>query len=1162
MFVVPAAAAPSVLDPLSLFSTPSGPASAAPPMPHRDLGVFARTASRAAPGDAHVLSAQPLQPASIGSSPGFSYESDLASRRVGQRAVPVGDVNGDGISDFVATGYVTDFTSALYLFLGSVSGPVLASGFPNTTIPSGPDVAPAGDVNGDGYDDVALFWFGSGSVYIYYGNSSGLDMSTHTTLGSLGLNQYGMNVAPAGDVNGDGFGDLLVGLPNSDGTSPCSSSPGSGVAWLFYGSGSGPNPNPANNWILAGCWWSGSFAGLGTSVCGVGDVNADGFDDIAVGTPGASISGTPYGKVYIVYGSGSGLPLVPGYTNFGSLAGSTAITGQHPFAAFGTTVAPAGDLNEDGYADIAIGAPSDDTYGTDSGEAYVFRGGSPADTAWADQLWWESSGIAFGKMGLTLTPAGDENGDGRPDLLVGEASRIDLAESSGATLLITQWLPFASTNSQVMTAGDVNGDGMSDVLVGDPSYTNGESTEGRVLVYYGAGSPPSGFANWSATQVAEDDPGLGWSVAPAGDVNGDGFDDVLVGAPTYFDWTTPGATNNGLVMLFLGHPGGPSTYYDWAMVGADNDALGYSVAASDLNGDGYSDVIVGAPTAAGDFGEVRIWYGSASGPSFGAPDVTLTGTNFRSRFGHCVAAAGDVNGDGYPDMLVGAPNDQDPVSPVTNEGRAYLYAGGGGGLVTTPLWSKSGGQANGHLGFSVAGAGDMDGNGFGDIVIGVPDADNFIGGNTVIDAGLVWFEFGGKAGIAAQRFFRSTQAGARFGYAVASAGDVNGDGGADVIVGGPNATSTYSNEGVVRVITGGAAGITTLWTQYGGEASGSFGASVSSAGDLDGDGLCDVIVGAPLQNMGGPSDQGRAYVYRGPLPAGGAPFWTASGNGLSYKLGQAVANAGDVNNDGWPDLLVGEPGYTDQFIRQGLCSVYLGSRGYGSYQSLEAYHATAPAHFIEPGCLTDADQLFIASMVRSAAGRAKVRLQYSVKPVMVDLPAPSLSGFTPFSGTGAPGTYGSTTAIFKIVSPLVGGLPYAWSVRTLAHNVWYPTGPWRGPVRNGRLEADVRTPGTWVDVPADRHVATLDLAGVRPNPMIASAAISFSLSRRGPVTLEILDIQGRRVRTLAHGTLEAGSHLVDWDGRGADGVPAGSGVYFVRMEAEGHSLSHRLVRVR
>ena len=93
-------------------------------------------------------------------------------------------------------------------------------------------------------------------------------------------------------------------------------------------------------------------------------------------------------------------------------------------------------------------------------------------------------------------------------------------------------------------------------------------------------------------------------------------------------------------------------------------------------------------------------------------------------------------------------------------------------------------------------------------------------------------------------------------------------------------------------------------------------------------------------------------------------------------------------------------------------------------------------------------------------------------------------------------------------------------------------------------------------------VARLDLAGVRPNPMYASAAVSFSLSKRGSVTLEVLDLQGRRVRSLVHGMLESGPHLLEWDGHGDDGTSVGAGVYFVRMEAEGRSLSHKLVRVR
>jgi flagellar hook assembly protein FlgD len=99
-------------------------------------------------------------------------------------------------------------------------------------------------------------------------------------------------------------------------------------------------------------------------------------------------------------------------------------------------------------------------------------------------------------------------------------------------------------------------------------------------------------------------------------------------------------------------------------------------------------------------------------------------------------------------------------------------------------------------------------------------------------------------------------------------------------------------------------------------------------------------------------------------------------------------------------------------------------------------------------------------------------------------------------------------------------------------------------------------------VPQDRPVATLELADVRPNPAVGPASVSFSLSRPGPVTLEILDVQGRRVRMLAHGAQAAGPHRVDWDGRTDAGVAARAGIYLLRMEAEGRVMSRKLARVQ
>ncbi len=714
-----------------------------------------------------------------------------------------------------------------------------------------------------------------------------------------------------------------------------------------------------------------------------------------------------------------------------------------------------------------------------------------------------------------------------------------------------------------MTAGDVTGDGLSDVLVGDPFYANGESAEGRVLVHYGTGSPPSYSANWSATQTAIENPNFGWSVASAGDVNADGYDDVLVGEPTWYNFTSPGDVNNGLIQLFLGSATGLATTSAWYTWGASGDQLGVSVAsAGDVNGDGYADILAGAHFAAGGFGQAQLWYGGPGGPASFAPNVTITGFSAGSQFGASVAAAGDVDGDGYPDVIVGAPLGVDPTTPRSGEGRAYIFRGGSGGLSTTPLWSRSGGQIDAHLGTSVASAGDANGDSYADAIVGMPDYDATDKlGNVYPDAGRALVEYGASTGMSGEGTL-TVLASWRLGASVAGAGDVNGDGVSDVIVGAPNATNTIAGEGAARVYTGGTnRSLTTLWTQFGGEAFGGFGSAVSSAGDTDGDGLSDVLVGAVFQDAGGAHDQGAAYVFRGPLPAGAAAFWTATGGSPLANMGHSLANAGDVNGDGWSDLMFGEPGYTNTVTRQGFCQVRYGSQGTALFQLGLGYHITAPGHLLQAGCLSDPGGVFLISTGRSTAGRTKVRLQYRVTPV-IGLPVAGASGFTAWTATGAPVANGSLAALAAGASGLTNGVPYAWQLRTLSHSVYFPTGPWRSPVRSGRLETDFRVPGTWLAVDGGPAVSRLMLADARPNPMRTATSIGFALTRSGAVSLEVLDLQGRRVRSLARGVHAAGLHRLDWDGRGEDGAPVGAGIYFVRLEAEGQAFSRKLALLR
>ncbi len=222
----------------------------------------------------------------------------------------------------------------------------------------------------------------------------------------------------------------------------------------------------------------------------------------------------------------------------------------------------------------------------------------------------------------------------------------------------------------VSSAGDVNKDGYDDIIVGAPYYDDGSDTDaGAVYIFYGGPTMDSSYDVKMVGENAYDD--FGYSVSSAGDVNHDGYDDVVVGAPDYADGSN---TYPGAAYIFYGGPSMDASY-DVKMVGENtDDEFGYSVSsAGDVNHDGYDDVVVGAPDYADGSntypGAAYIFYGS---PSMDASyDVKMVGENSNDEFGSSVSVAGDLNNDGYNDVIVGA-RDYDDGSN-TDAGAIYIY---------------------------------------------------------------------------------------------------------------------------------------------------------------------------------------------------------------------------------------------------------------------------------------------------------------------------------------------------------------------------------------------------------------------------------------------------------------------------------------------------------
>jgi menaquinone-dependent protoporphyrinogen IX oxidase len=421
---------------------------------------------------------------------------------------------------------------------------------------------------------------------------------------------------------------------------------------------------------------------------------------------------------------------------------------------------------------------------------------------------------------------------------------------------------FALFGYAVASAGDVNGDGYDDVIVGAPYYGRGHSNEGAVFVFHGSAAGPGPTAAWTA----ESDQAFalfGYAVASAGDVNGDGYDDVMVGAPGYDN----GRISQGAAFLYQGSASGLETVPSWTAEGSRALALfGNDVAsAGDVNGDGYDDVIVGAPGYYDRFdwfeGWSFVYHGSASGLSASA-NWTAEGNQRGAKFGDAVHTAGDVNGDGYADVIVGAPGYDHGQQ---NEGRAFVYHGSAAGLSTTIAWTAESERRSAHLGDAVGTAGDVNGDGYDDVVVGAPHYHRVYDRGRS-NRGAAFLYHGSPTGpsAAADWMKEGDRARGRFASAVATAGDVNGDGYDDVLIGAPYYDNDGTNEGAAFLYYGTAAGLreTADWATESDQTWALFGNAVNTAGDVNGDANADIVVGAPFYDRG-QWDEGRSYLFYG-----------------------------------------------------------------------------------------------------------------------------------------------------------------------------------------------------------------------------------------------------------------------------------------------------------